>query len=388
MQFLHHLPSSNVSPSNFLFKLELGEFSTLPAHTSEELHMPHLRTAPNESLEAVVESLLDTTNTNENISRRILPRPELPNVMPALPTLHTAENQIDYPAQEKLMRDLVKQGIRGFVIMGTTGESSLVSFEEHEEAVQRSIVTARVISSEINEPIRIVAGSGANATAEQKRLSHRAMNMGADATLLLPPYYVREQSDANMIRHFWRALDEGPGIIYRVTSRTGREISEEIIAHLTKHPNFVGVKECDGRVIQLHQMFEDTQEGHQIWSGEDGEVVRDRTQGAIGSISVTANVHPELVLAANETSSDNRVNRAAEYLAAVTFKFGNPSTVHAIAEMVRQAHGEEHIRGFRLPARALIQAQRTWTIEALKRVGVVNLADFDDSLIRNFDRMR
>jgi hypothetical protein len=104
---------------------------------------------------------------------------------------------------------------------------------------------------------------------------------------------------------------------------------------------------------------------------------------------VTANVHPELVLSANENPNiDNRVRRAAEYLSDVTFKFGNPSTVHAIAEMVRQANGEDHIRGFRLPARALITAQRQWTMEALKRVGVQNVQNFEEHLVRNFDRMR
>jgi len=386
MQFLQH--RHTIQTTCLIHRFELGDFSALPAHTNEELHMPHLNSAPQESLEAVVEELLDQTESNPNIQRRVIDRPNLPNVMPALPTMYTADNKIDYPAQDQLMRDLVAQGIRGFVVMGTTGESSLVSHAEHEEAISRAIATAREIAQQISEPIQIVAGAGSNSTAEQKRLAHRSINMGANATLLLPPYYVREQSEANMIRHFWRALDEGPGVVYRVTARTGREISEEIIQQLLRHPNFIGIKECDGRVRHLNDLFDGVQEGHQIWSGEDGEVVRDRAEGTVGSISVTANVHPELVLSANEASTDNRVNRAAEYLADVTFKFGNPSTVHAIAEMVRQANGEDHIRGFRLPARALISAQREWLISSLERVGVTNVSNFDDSQIRNFDRMK
>lgn len=390
MQFLYtRLTDTNTQTIN---RLDLGDFAPLSRYAPEQLHAPNLASAPQESLDSVVEALLDNTNTNPDIQRRITERPDLPNVMPALPTMYTADNRIDFPAQDKLMRDLVAQGIRGFVVMGTTGESSLVSFEEHEAAVERGIQTARQLSQEIGEPICIVAGAGANATAEQKRLAREAIDMGADATLLLPPYYVREQSDANMIRHFWRALDEGSGIIYRVTSRTGREISENIIRHLAQHPNFVGVKECDGRVRHLRELFDETQEGHLVWSGEDGEVDRDSSEGAFGSISVTANVHPNLILSANDNPSngnsghDNRIRQAAEYLADVTFKFGNPSTVHAIAEMVRQANGEEHIRGFRMPARALITAQREWTMQALSRVGVTNVADFDDRLIRNFDR--
>ena len=388
MQFLENQFYTTAYSTQRLHKLALGDFGTLTSLGDDDLHTPELDQAPAENLEAVVEVLLDHTNTNINIQRQVTGLPTLPNVMPALPTMYTADNQIDFLAQDKLMRDLVAQGIRGFVVMGTTGESSLVSFEEHEEAVERGIKTARQISQEIGEPIRIVAGAGANATAEQKRLAHRSINMGADATLLLPPYYVREQSDANMIRHFWRALDEGPGIVYRVTSRTGREISEDIIRRLTQHPNFVGVKECDGRVRHLRELFDDTQEGHQIWSGEDGEVNRDASEGAFGSISVTANVHPELVLSANDNlAQDNRVRRAAEYLADITFKFGNPSTVHAIAEMVRQANGEDHVRGFRMPARALILEQREWLIRCLEKVGVTNVVNFEDGRIRNFDRM-
>jgi len=135
-----------------------------------------------------------------------------------------------------------------------------------------------------------------------------------------------------MIRHFWEALDEGPGIIYRVSGRTNIDVSDEIIQLLSRHPNFLGVKECEGRVRNLTTLFE----------------------------------------------------KAAAYLSGVMFQFGNPSTVHSVAEMMREATG---IRGFRNPARALIECQRSWTIKNLQRVGVRRLQDFGDNKIMNFSRL-
>lgn len=387
MQFLQHRYSN--TNTQIINRLELSPlFDELGSAGELEDH-PDFLNIPGESLEAVTEQLLDqTVAAQEQGTLPTFERPALPSVMPALPTMYKEDGSINDQATEVLMRSLLGQGIEGFVVMGTTGESALVTPKEHKGAIQHALMVAGDIYRDSGQRISIVAGTGANWTHEQRELSREAISMGANATLLLPPYYVKEQSDANMIRHFWTALDEGPGIIYRVSGRTNIDISDQVIARLSQHPNFVGVKECEGRVGNLTQMFDVDQEGHLVWSGEDGEVARDRNEGAFGSISVTANVHPELVLSANEveTTRDN-IDRAAEYLAKTMFTFGNPSTVHSVAEMVRQANGWDEIRGFRSPARALIMPQRQWTLDRLHQVGITNIQNFDDSQVRNYQFM-
>lgn len=410
MQFLHHRLSN--TNTQFINRLELNPGLDNVSNWDEVRVLPEFQDPPAEVLDAVVEELLDHTlehlnprtpalvhpyaNTNpptafmtqmETQIDRNHERPNLPGVMPALPMFYHEDGSINLQAQNELMEHLMEQGIRGFVVMGTTGESALVTFEEHLAVLENARMQTVRLGAECGERISFVAGTGANWTAEQQHLSHQAMRrIGADATLILPPYYVREQSQANLLRHLWVALDEGPGIVYRVSGRTNIDIPDEIIALLMRHPNFLGVKECEGRVGNLTQMFENTH--HQVWSGEDPHVVRDRGQGARGSISVTANVHPELVLTANSPEeSYARADRAAEYLARTMFMFGNPSTVHAVSEMVRMAKGNDRVRGFRAPARMLTQAQQDWTRERLGMVGIPNLRNVPDALIRNYDAM-
>ncbi len=382
MQFLHHRLSTSTN-ARWIKKLELGDFEGL----TEGADMPTLAEAPLEDLEALGESLLAQTRDREARGESLLPvNPNLPSVMPALPTMFTEDNRLNLPAQADLMRELVGQGIQGFVIMGTTGESSLVSFEEHQAAVAHAVQTARKIEAETGQSISIVAGSGANWTAEQHHLSRTAIESGAQANLLLPPYYIREQSPGNMLRHFWEALDEGPGIVYRVQARSGRAVPSEIIEQLMLHPNFLGIKECDGQVRDLARMFENSDRNLRVWSGEDGEVVRDRSQGAYGSISVTANMHPELVLTANDIDQTTyAADRTAERITALLFhsQIGSPSLVHSAREMQRDP---ELMRGFRAPCRAILNAQRAWLISGLHQVGVTGLRNFEDDRAINFLR--
>ncbi len=364
--------------------LELGDFATM----NESDYQPvDLELAPQENLEAVAEVLMDQTMARfSNGELQKFPRPDLPRVMPALPTLYTEFNQVNYEAQRELMRSLVEQGIRGFIIMGTTGESPLVSFEEHEQIVKQAVYIANQLGESIGEKIHIVAG-GANATEEQTKQIRQAMRAGTSAGLVSAPYYLKGQTEANLLRHYWKSFDAGPGILYLVQGRTAVETKQAVIDQIAKHPNFLGIKNCDKDVRQLVDRF-DAQDIHtelRVWSGEDGQLESDRNKGAYGAISVTANLHPRLIQSVMDPGNTpwNHV-AASEDLEKITFKYGNPMTVHNVAEMIRQANGHTDIRGFRLPVTHLIEAQRDWIIPQLKRVGVTNVEAFSDEQVKLF----
>jgi|GEM_PF-3804784 len=316
---------------------------------------PEAIDAPEENLDEVLEALqAETARRRANGEILIHKRPNLPQVMPALPTLYTSDNGINLPAQERHMRDLYNMGCRGFVVMGTTGESATVTFDEHEQAVQNAIRVANELSTEI-DPVQVVAGCGANWTAEQNHLSSEAMEVGAQATLLLPPYYVRPQTEANLLRHYWTALDEGPGIVYRVTGRSGIEIDREtIVSRLSQHPNFLGVKECDDQLPELTAMFENHpfHSDLRVWSGEEGGFVKDRAHGA-GAISVGANARWDLVSEAYRPEQrDSRVDEWMQHQARAAFKPCNPMAIHLMEAMRQQALGTITEHGFRDPIRS------------------------------------
>lgn len=335
--------------------------------------LPEAVEAPEENLDAVLEELQGETRRRRAEGEVLIhERPNLPQVMPALPTLYTAANQLDLNAQERHMKDLYAMGCRGFVVMGTTGESATVTFNEHEQAVQNAIKVAQELSTDI-DPVQIVAGCGANWTAEQNHLSAEAINMGAQATLLLPPYYVRPQTQASLLRHFWAALDEGPGIVYRVTARSGIEINREtIVSRLSQHPNFLGIKECDDELPELTEMFENhpTHTDLRVWSGEEGGFLQDRMHGS-GAISVGANARWDLVAEAYRPEQrDGRIDGWMSHQAHAAFAPSNPIAIHLTEAMRQQALGTISEHGFRDPIRAETAVLRSYIRSNFEPLGI------------------
>lgn len=206
-------------------------------------------------------------------------------LMTAVKTPYSDDGNIDIAAFDRHVEHQIANGVEALIIGGTTGEGHLFSWEEH-------LVLIAHAKTKFKGRVMIVGNTGSNSTAEAVNATKKAFAIGMDASLLINPYYGKT-SEQGIIMHIEAALKFGPAIIYNVPGRTGQDIKPEVMAVLAKSDNFVGVKECMGpdRIKILAQDM-----GMAVWSGNDDSCHQERHEcGAMGVISVTANVVPGLM---------------------------------------------------------------------------------------------
>jgi 4-hydroxy-tetrahydrodipicolinate synthase len=202
-------------------------------------------------------------------------------VTPMLP-----DGAIDWPAFDKLLEWHVSSGTSAVVVVGTTGESPTVTVEEHCALIERSIKT-------INGRIPVIAGTGSNSTAEAIYYTKAAKEVGADACLLVTPYY-NKPSQEGLYQHFKKVAEEVdiPQILYNVPGRTGVDLLPETVSRLADIDNIVGIKEATGDLDRGQQVINLCANRIAIYSGDDATALDLILAGAKGNISVTANVAP------------------------------------------------------------------------------------------------
>ncbi|HCP82079.1 MAG TPA: 4-hydroxy-tetrahydrodipicolinate synthase [Octadecabacter sp.] len=207
----------------------------------------------------------------------------------SLPALVTpfANGQLDLDTLKKLVEWHVDQGSHGLVPVGTTGESPTLSHSEHDLVVQ-TVVDA------VAGRFPVVAGAGSNNTAETVRLVKAAKAAGADAALVVTPYY-NKPTQRGLIAHFTAAADCGlPIVIYNIPGRSVVDMTPETMGELAKHEMIVGVKDATGDLARVpNQRLSCGTDFVQV-SGEDPTAIGFNAQGGVGCISVTANVAPAL----------------------------------------------------------------------------------------------
>ncbi|MCI5049123.1 MAG: 4-hydroxy-tetrahydrodipicolinate synthase [Rickettsiales bacterium] len=212
--------------------------------------------------------------------------------MPRLHGLFTAiitpfkDNKVDANAFQALIEWQIEQGVDGIVPCGTTGESPTLSHEEHQHVVELAVEAAA-------GRISVMAGTGSNSTDEAIAFTEHAKRVGADATLVVTPYY-NKPTQKGLIAHFdaIAASADIPNFIYNIPGRSVINITDETMATLSKHVNIAGIKDATGdlaRVSTLRQMVDDD---FIILSGEDMTIIGFNAQGGNGCISVTSNVAP------------------------------------------------------------------------------------------------
>lgn len=214
---------------------------------------------------------------------------ELGGSMVALVTPMHADGTVDWDSLSRLVDWHVQEGTDGIVAIGTTGESATLGFREHDEVIERVVEL-------VNGRVPVIAGTGGNATDEAIRLTRHAQRAGADASLLVCPYY-NKPSQEGLYRHFHAiamAVDI-PQILYNVPSRTGVDIFPETVARLAEIDNIVALKEAKGSVERVHELIHACGDNLKIFSGEDGIGMESMLVGGTGVISVTANVVPGLM---------------------------------------------------------------------------------------------
>jgi 4-hydroxy-tetrahydrodipicolinate synthase len=207
-------------------------------------------------------------------------------VLPALVTPFR-DGAVDEDAFVALVERQIEGGVHGLVPVGTTGETATLSHEEHRRVVELCVRTAR-------GRVPVVAGAGSNSTAEAIELVRHAKTIGADAALVVTPYYNRPNQEG-LYAHYAAINDavQLPVLVYNVPGRTGVDISNEVLARLSKLPNIVGVKDATGDLARASLQRLQCGEDWVMLSGDDPTALGYMAHGGHGCISVTANVAPE-----------------------------------------------------------------------------------------------
>ena len=216
------------------------------------------------------------------------------------------DGSLDYPGLRKLIDWHIAEGTDGIVIVGTTGESPTVSVEEHCELI-------KVAVEHTNKRIPIIAGTGGNSTAEAIKLTEYAKQVGADASLLVVPYYNRPTQEG-MYQHF-KTIAESvdlPPILYNVPGRTVADMANETIVRLAQIPGIVGVKDATGNIARGTDLLRLVPKSFAVYSGDDPTAMALMFCGGHGNISVTANVAPRAMHELCAAAMSGNVAKAIE----------------------------------------------------------------------------
>ncbi|WP_254861993.1 4-hydroxy-tetrahydrodipicolinate synthase [Halovivax gelatinilyticus] len=229
---------------------------------------------------------------------------DLTGVFPAMCTPFDADGRIDFETLRADASRLEAAGVAGLVPVGSTGESATLTHDEH----------VRVIEAVIDavSDVPVIAGTGSNNTREALELSERAADAGADALLLISPYYNKPEQRG--LGDHYRAIADAidvPQIIYNVPSRTGQTVEPDTVVDLAAHPNVAGYKAAEGDLNAIGEIAERTRdEDFSILSGDDALTLPICSVGGTGTISVVANVEPARTVAMVEAALDGEYERA------------------------------------------------------------------------------
>ncbi|MGN6580450.1 MAG: 4-hydroxy-tetrahydrodipicolinate synthase [Bordetella sp.] len=286
--------------------------------------------------------------------------------MVALVTPMHPDGSLDFDAYRALIDWHVAEGTDALVVVGTSGESPTVSIDEHAELIRIAVEHAA-------GRIPVIAGVGANSTAEAIHLSRHALKVGAQAGLSVVPYY-NKPSQEGMYRHF-RAIAEAvelPTLLYNVPGRTVADLSNETVLRLAQVPGIVGIKDATGDIGRVAPLLRDAPASFQVFSGDDATAAALILLGGRGNISVTANVAPRLMhelcaaALAGELIKVRELNARLARLNKVLFVEANPIPVKwALAQMGRTK------LGYRLPLCELGAAHHATVRQALSETGLL-----------------
>ncbi|MFC5996813.1 4-hydroxy-tetrahydrodipicolinate synthase [Pseudonocardia hispaniensis] len=284
----------------------------------------------------------------------------------ALVTPMRADGSVDHEALAKLVDRTIEAGTSAIVSVGTTGESATLDVDEHTDVIRRTIDVA-------GGRVPIIAGTGANSTTEAIHLTQAAKEVGADAALLVTPYYNKPPQEG-LYRHF-RAIAEAvdiPQILYNVPGRTACDMLPATVARLAAVPNIVGIKEALGDLGRVRDLVALGLEDFALYSGDDATARESMLAGFHGNISVTANVAPEgmakmcAAAIAGDAETAGAIDAELADLHRTLFLQPNPIPVKwALAELGLMGGG------IRLPLVPLEEAHQPAVRAALRTAGLL-----------------
>jgi 4-hydroxy-tetrahydrodipicolinate synthase len=284
----------------------------------------------------------------------------------ALVTPMHADDSIDWDALARLVDWHIEQGTNAIVAVGTTGESATLDVDEHCDVI-------RFVVERADRRVPIIAGTGANSTKEAIELTREAKAVGADACLLVTPYY-NKPTQEGLYRHHMAIADavEIPQMLYNVPGRTACDMQPETVARLAPHKNIVAIKEATGDLSRGRKILELCGNQITLYSGDDATALDLILLGAKGNISVTANVAPKAMAdmctaaLAGDRARAEAINAPLTDLHKNLFVEANPIPVKWALQRMGLIGA-----GIRLPLTPLSEKFHPIVTDALKKAGLV-----------------
>ncbi len=303
--------------------------------------------------------------------------PHLRGAFTALVTPFTADGALDETAYHRLAVWQLMGGIDGLVPVGTTGESPTLTAQERDRCIE--IAVAAVVDRPAGRRVPVIAGTGSNDTRASIEATRRAAALGADAALIVTPYY--NKPDQRMLDAHFRAIaDEGglPIVVYNVPGRTGANVEADTFLRLAEHPRVIAVKEASANIEQIAVICRDRPRDVAVLSGDDAATLAVLAMGGDGVISVAANQVPGEMAAlcaaalAGDFVGARRIHERLLPLLRANFQ-GAPNPVPAKAAML--AMGLLERDDLRAPLLPLADAPRERLAGILRGLGLVGAAD-------------
>lgn len=286
--------------------------------------------------------------------------------MVALITPMTADGAVDEAALEALVAFHLESGTDAIVAVGTTGESATLDYKEHRHVMKRVVEL-------VGGKVPVIAGTGSNSTTEAIEMTEIAMQDGADACLLVTPYY-NKPTQEGLYQHYKMIAEKVaiPQILYNVPGRTACDLLPETVERLASVSNIIGIKDATGNLERGKEIMERCGDRMDVYSGDDATAMELILMGAKGDISVTANVAPKamhdmcIAALAGDRETASRINATLEGLHKDLFLEPNPIPVKWA--LARMGFGDE--RGIRLPLVPCSESIQPQVLAAMRKAGI------------------
>ena len=278
--------------------------------------------------------------------------------------MHT-DGSIDYEALGRFVEFQIGSGINGLVVMGTTGENATIEPEDQKKVIAYTV-------EKVAGRVPVIAGTGTNNTEHVLHNTRNACQVGADAILVVTPYY-NKATQNGLITHFTAVADEStlPVILYNVPGRTGCNLLPKTVAKLSEHPNIAAIKEAAGSLAQMIEIMHLCGDKIDVYSGEDGLTVPMMAMGAKGTISVLSNVAPRQSVAMTDACLRGDYAAAAkmqcDLLPLINALFSEVNPIPAKAATAAMGFGADALR---MPLTSMEEQNRAVLFAEMRKLGI------------------
>ena len=278
--------------------------------------------------------------------------------------MHT-DGSIDYEALGRFVEFQIGSGINALVVMGTTGENATIEPEDQKKVIAYTV-------EKVAGRVPVIAGTGTNNTEHVLHNTRNACQVGADAILVVTPYY-NKATQNGLVTHFTAVADEStlPVILYNVPSRTGCNLLPKTVAKLSEHPNIAAIKEAAGSQAQMIEIMHLCGDKIDVYSGEDGLTVPMMAMGAKGTISVLSNVVPRQSVAMTDACLRGDYAAAAkmqcDLLPLINALFSEVNPIPAKAATAAMGFGADALR---LPLTSMEEQNRAVLFAEMRKLGI------------------